>query len=258
MPKSAIADWSTTAASNTDVGGVSIAENCSPANINDAIREVMAQVATWVDATTVDGDLTVSGGDINLNGATNVNVVCTATNGNAVAYLKKSASTKANAIYGYTGAAARWVIALGDTAAESGSNAGSNFAIACYDDAGSSLYSPLSIVRSTGNATFSGTVTCTSLTETSDARLKTDLERIGGALDKVSALTGYTFTRLSTGARETGLIAQDVQAVLPEAVTDNDGTLSLAYGNLAGLLVEAIKELRAEVAELRSRLEGEP
>ena len=102
------------------------------------------------------------------------------------------------------------------------------------------------------NLTASGSITASgNVTAYSDAKLKTDMVQIHDALDKVGSLTGYTYTRIDTGNRETGLIAQDVQAVLPEAVVDNDGTLSLAYGNLVGLLVEAIKELRAEVDELR-------
>lgn len=99
-----------------------------------------------------------------------------------------------------------------------------------------------------GNFSASGNIT-----GYSDAKLKTDLSRIDGALDKVEQLTGYCYTRTDTGARQTGLIAQDVQKVLPEAVEDNGGTLALAYGNLAGLIVEAIKELRAEVSELRQQ-----
>jgi hypothetical protein len=95
----------------------------------------------------------------------------------------------------------------------------------------------------------------------SDLRLKTDLDVIGGALNKVQQLTGYTYTRIDTGMRQTGLVAQEVQKVLPEAVTSEKGmnegdpeTLSLAYGNMAGLFVEAIKELRAEVMALRAEV----
>lgn len=101
--------------------------------------------------------------------------------------------------------------------------------------------------------TVNGAITATGdITAFSDARLKTDLVRIEGALDKVEALTGYVYTRLDTGAKQTGLIAQDVQAVLPEAVAEGEH-LSVAYGNLMGLMVEAIKELRAEVATLREQ-----
>src|SRR6056300_1377178 len=78
----------------------------------------------------------------------------------------------------------------------------------------------------------------------SDRRLKTKIERIEGALDKVCALGGYTF--MMNDKPSTGLIAQEVLEVLPEAVHGSEEThYSLAYGNMIGLLVEAVKELRA-------------
>lgn len=99
-----------------------------------------------------------------------------------------------------------------------------------------------------GNLTMLGNVTAYS-----DIRIKKDLARIENALSKVEALTGYTFTRTDTDQRQTGLIAQDVQKVLPEAVMDDGERLSLAYGHLAGLLVEAIKELKSEVDALKTQ-----
>jgi hypothetical protein len=85
----------------------------------------------------------------------------------------------------------------------------------------------------------------------SDVRLKKDVQPISDALEKVKQLTGYTFNRLSMPetSRETGLIAQEVQRVLPEAVVQSstDGMLGVTYGNLVGLLVEAIKELAKKV-----------
>jgi hypothetical protein len=93
------------------------------------------------------------------------------------------------------------------------------------------------------------------MTSISDRSLKRDIEPITGALDKVVALNGVTFDYLDDNSlsRSTGLIAQDVQAVLPEAVsTIPDGEhLGVAYGNMVGLLVEAIKELKAEVDALK-------
>lgn len=89
------------------------------------------------------------------------------------------------------------------------------------------------------------------VTAYSDARLKTGLQRIDGALDKVQTLTGYTYQRLDTGERQTGLVAQEVEEVLPEAVVRGEEFLSVAYGNMMGLMVEAIKELRAEIASLK-------
>ena len=90
------------------------------------------------------------------------------------------------------------------------------------------------------------------ITAFSDGRLKENIEPIRGALDKVNILHGITFNSKGQKKRQAGLIAQDLQKVLPEVVHENeDGMLSVAYGNTVSLLVEAIKELRAEVAELR-------
>lgn len=100
-----------------------------------------------------------------------------------------------------------------------------------------------------GNTTSTGNVTAYS-----DIRLKKDIELIPDALDKVCTLRGVTYERIDSGERQTGVIAQEVQAVLPEAVmtmTDEQQTLSVAYGNLVGLLIEAIKELKAEVDVLK-------
>tara|TARA_R100000908_G_C3736752_1_gene134374 strand:- start:169 stop:600 length:432 start_codon:yes stop_codon:yes gene_type:complete len=84
------------------------------------------------------------------------------------------------------------------------------------------------------------------ITAYSDRRLKSDIERIEGALDKVCALGGYTFTM--NDKRSTGLIAQEVRGVLPEAVHGSEEThYSLAYGNILGLIVEAIKELKEKI-----------
>jgi len=95
------------------------------------------------------------------------------------------------------------------------------------------------------------------ITAYSDIRYKTDILRIENPVEKVKALGGYTYTRTDTGSRQTGVIAQEVQAVLPEAVmvADNEEkTLSVAYGNLAGLLIEAIKEQQKQIDELKSQL----
>ena len=93
------------------------------------------------------------------------------------------------------------------------------------------------------------------VTAYSDIRRKKDLLKIDNALDKVEQLTGYTYTNKKDNKRYTGLIAQDVEKVLPEAVaTENDGHLSLAYGNMMGLLVEAVKELTRKNEILEARL----
>lgn len=104
----------------------------------------------------------------------------------------------------------------------------------------------------TGNMTIGG-----SLTQNSDLRIKRDLQIIPDALDKVKTLNGYTYIRTDRDSefQQTGCVAQEVQAVLPEAVVigeDEQQTLSIAYGSMVGLLVQAIKELEAKVAALES------
>ena len=99
-------------------------------------------------------------------------------------------------------------------------------------------------------------VAAANVTAYSDARLKTGIERIPDALDKIDRLGGYTYTRtdLPSGTgRCAGVLAQEVLAVLPEAAQENDGgLLSVSHGSLVGLLIEGIRELRQQVAELRA------
>ena len=101
-------------------------------------------------------------------------------------------------------------------------------------------------ITSAGNLTMNGIITAYS-----DSRLKEDLLPIISALDKVMTLQGYTYTKKSSGARETGLIAQDVKKVLPEAVLE-DEYMSVAYGNMMGLIVEAIKELNTKIDKMEA------
>lgn len=98
----------------------------------------------------------------------------------------------------------------------------------------------------TGDFTATGDVTAYS-----DERLKSDIVTIPDALEKVKALRGVNFTK--DGEASTGVIAQEVQQVIPEVVHENDEYLSVAYGNLVGVLIEAVKELSAEVEALKAR-----
>jgi glycerophosphoryl diester phosphodiesterase len=102
----------------------------------------------------------------------------------------------------------------------------------------------------TGNLIAAGDVQ-----SNSDERLKENVETIENALDKVSKLRGVYFDmKAKPGVRKVGLIAQEVEEVLPEVVsTDSEGDKikSVAYANVVGLLVEAIKELKDEVDQLK-------
>ena len=101
-----------------------------------------------------------------------------------------------------------------------------------------------------------GIVADDDITAFSDRRLKEDLIVIDNALDKVDLLNGYTYEKKGPSAqRYAGVVAQEVAEVLPEVVRtdDNTGMQHVAYGNMVALLIEAIKELRAEVEELKAQ-----
>jgi len=89
----------------------------------------------------------------------------------------------------------------------------------------------------------------------SDRRMKSDIQPITSALEKVQAITGVTFIKTGVEKRTAGVIAQDVLAVHPEVVHENeDGMLSVSYGNMVGLLIEAIKEQQQQINELKAKL----
>jgi hypothetical protein len=95
---------------------------------------------------------------------------------------------------------------------------------------------------------LSGTITCTNVIATSDERLKINIRVIENALDKVNQLRGVLFTRISDNEENIGVIAQDLIPIIPEAVRLHpNGYYGVAYGNLVGLLIEAIKDLKKEV-----------
>ena len=87
----------------------------------------------------------------------------------------------------------------------------------------------------------------------SDIAVKENIDPITEALSKVEQLGGYTFNRIGETRRSLGVIAQEVQKVVPEAVHENPEGLGVAYGNLTGLLIEAVKELSAKVKELENK-----
>lgn len=98
-------------------------------------------------------------------------------------------------------------------------------------------------VANNGTVTANGDVTAFS-----DARLKENVETLDGS--KVYEMRGVSF--LKDGREGSGVIAQELQKVAPELVHDEGEYLSVSYGNLVGYLIEAVKELKAEVEELRA------
>jgi hypothetical protein len=167
-----------------------------------------------------------------------------------------------NNILGYNNGSLRWSVTVGNGTAEGGSNAGSDFTINSSTDLGAGLATPLSIKRSTGVATFSAAI----VNGPSDRTLKENIAPLEGALDKILALQGVSFNMIETPEkREIGLIAQDVEPVVPEIVQEfqtyepaEDGhkaaevKLALDYPKLVAVLIEAVKTLAARVETLEA------
>eukprot|EP00960_Hanusia_phi_P061844 764955-Hanusia_phi.AAC.2 len=84
----------------------------------------------------------------------------------------------------------------------------------------------------------------------SDSRLKKNLEKIDNALEKVNALNGYYYNKVDDSSEErrhVGLIAQEVERILPEVVSEFNGLKSISYPNIIALLIEAIKEITNKI-----------
>jgi len=115
-------------------------------------------------------------------------------------------------------------------------------------DAGNENLRTSDVIRvnpSTGNLIVSGTVTANS-----DEKLKKNVQTIENALEKVRNLRGVEYDRKDSGEHQIGVIAQEVEKIIPEVVY-GDEIKSVAYGNLIAILIEAIKEQQKEIDELK-------
>ena len=118
------------------------------------------------------------------------------------------------------------------------------------NDGGSEITALTIDMSAAGAATFNNDVTAFS-----DVILKDNIDTIDNALDRVKGMRGVFFDRKDNRQqRQTGVIAQEVEPFLPEVVRetkDENKIKSVAYGNMVGVLIEAIKELNAKVEELQ-------
>ena len=100
--------------------------------------------------------------------------------------------------------------------------------------------------------TSSGVTVTGTVTETSDIAYKSDIKPITNTLDKIQQITGYKYKLDNASIDSMGVIAQDVEKVFPELVHGDEGSKTLQYSGLIGVLVEAIKDLSAKVKKLES------
>jgi hypothetical protein len=146
---------------------------------------------------------------------------------------------------------------ISSTASAHGGLKFNNTAMAAYVDGANSdgtMSIGTSVVRFK-DLYLSGTANAANFNTTSDATLKTNVETLSGSLDAVKSLRGVSFDWLENGGSEIGVIAQEVEAVLPDVVSTNDeGIKSVKYGNMVAVLIEAIKEQQLRIEALEAKL----
>jgi len=99
-----------------------------------------------------------------------------------------------------------------------------------------------------------GTITCVDINSTSDVRLKENIHSIDNALDKVMQINGVEFDWKETKEPSVGVIAQDIEEIIPEVVKISGDIKTVNYNGLVGVLIEAIKEQQHQIEELKKQI----
>ena len=206
---------------NTVSGGCAVTGTLAVSSTSAFTGAITSNAGVIVDNITIDGQqIDLSSGDLTLDVAGEINL-----NADGAYINLKDGATRYGRLFNNSG---NLRIHSGDTTA------------ATFNGA---------------NVTFAGTINSGAITSSgdvtafSDMRIKHDIETIEGALAKVSDMRGVYFKR-NNGEAGTGVIAQEIENILPEVVKDGEYK-SVAYGNMVGILIEAIKELKAEVEKLK-------
>jgi hypothetical protein len=115
---------------------------------------------------------------------------------------------------------------------------------------------PTSALDVTGDVKVSGIVTATDFNSSSDINLKTNIQTIENPIDKLLEINGVTFNWIENEKASVGVIAQDVEKVLPQLVNDMGSHKVVNYNGLIGLLVECIKHQQRQIDELKEHMIG--
>ena len=213
------------------------------------------------------GQLVVSGGNVSMSGNLAVTGTSAFTGNATFSTLSASGAATLSSTLAVTGATtlnAATTINLASAGALNINTSGTLNGLRFYSGGtitgqlGASTTYPFYVANAAGTAMIysdtSGNFTATAnISAYSDAKLKTNVRTIDDALALVEQLRGVYYERIDSGEEGIGVIAQEVRNVFPQAVQNNDGTLSVLYGNLVGPLIEAVKELSARVKELEAR-----
>ena len=102
---------------------------------------------------------------------------------------------------------------------------------------------------------ISGIITCKDLNCTSDINLKENIEKITNPIEKILQINGYTFNWIEDKTPSIGVIAQDLEKVLPELVSENNNHKVINYNGIIALLIEAIKTQQQEIDKLKQNFQ---
>jgi hypothetical protein len=176
-------------------------------------------------------------GGVSFNGSANINLPGVNTGGNQNTSGTSAISTAATVTT--SSAASAFKVPFANTTASTTGNYG-----LLQDSTATFTYNPSTNVVEAG--TFN---------TTSDISLKENICTFENAMDVVAGLRGVRFTWKKNGIKTVGLIAQEVEKVLPELIGTNadTGLKSVSYANMVAVLIEAVKELKAEIEELKKR-----
>ena len=204
-----------------------------------------ADAGVNIDNITIDGtEIDLSSGDLTIDSAGDI--ILDADGGDV--FVKDAGTT-----YGsLTNSSGNLIIKSGTTTAATFSGANVTIAGTTTSSGNLSTSGTLTVAGTSdlnGNIDVAGTIVASGdITAFSSEVLKDDIRTIDNALNKVADMRGVYFTK--DGEAGTGVIAEEVEAVLPEVVKDGKYK-SVAYGNIVGVLIEAVKELKEEVTSLK-------
>ena len=234
-----------TVSNNTNLNNLNVTGITTFTNASGTVTIGIGTTALLVEGNArVTGILTVGSSSITLNGITdtiNVGTGLTLSSSGIIAGVITASSFSGDGS-GLTGAGST---VFNDTTTDQ-----EFFPLFTATTSGTITSSGISTSKLTYNPS-SGEVTAVDFNSTSDFNLKTNIHTVNNALETINALRGVSFDWKETGKKSYGVIAQELEKVLPELVKGNDPK-TVSYSGIIGILIEAVKELKKEVEDLKN------